>query len=101
MNPRLKNSNPPSIAELGHALSHVGYTEEMHLPAAEIIMGIAMLAMLPIILMQALWNSITRWVAVVIVGLMFVFHVLHIAEHGMAGDVIGTIWIVVTGVLVN
>ena len=39
--------------------------------------------------------------SLVIATLMFVFHVLHIIEHGMMGDVFIAIWIFFTGVITN
>ena len=91
------------LAEAAHLLAALsdGSDELPGLPPIEMIMVIVMVAMVPVFLLVLKWTSASRWVALVIVALMVLFHVLHIVEHAMMADVVVSIWIALSSALPN
>ena len=91
------------ISEAAHVLSALSSqapaADLPPLPPIAMILGLAMFAMVPIFVLTLKWNAISRWTTLVIIALLLLFHLMHILEHGMMGDVITSIWILVSSVL--
>ena len=94
------------LSEVAHLLPGLGAVADEPadfsvLPPFELIMILLMVAMLPIFLLVLKWTAASRWLALIIVALMLVFHLLHIVEHAMMADLVVSIWIALSSALPN
>ncbi|MEM6937262.1 MAG: hypothetical protein AAF552_12450, partial [Pseudomonadota bacterium] len=63
-----------------------GAYDASSLPPTELLIGLLCVAALPVLALCVSGNAGARWLALIVAGLMTLFHALHVVEHAMAGD---------------